>query len=317
VPAVASRVSIWPAPSKAMATDSKPGSTYWRHACFLGLVLAAIAIFHRALFFVVESSISVDQYSHILLVVPVSAAFLYLTRRKVLANVAYSATAGVSFLLLVAAFAYSAGHSNALSPSTYLSLSILFFAGCCVTAFALCYGAQAFRVAAFPLLFLFLMVPLPDALLERVTTTLQNGSAFATCVLFRAANIPYVRHGVVVALPRIDIYIAEECSGIRSSMVLFLCTLVLGQLYLKSFWTKALLTLAVLPIMVAKNGLRIFVLSTLGMYVDPSFLSGRLHNDGGFIFFGLAFAGLFLLIWLFQKLGLDPGTPARNQSFMP
>jgi hypothetical protein len=43
------------------------------------------------------------------------------------------------------------------------------------------------------------------------------------------------------------------------------------------------------------------------MYVDPSFLSGRLHRDGGFIFFAIAFAGILLLIWLFQKLGLDPG----------
>ena len=303
-----SHVRTWPAPSKVMAADIQSGSMYARHACFLGLILTAIAIFHRALFFVAGASISVDQYSHILLVVPVSAALLYMTRRRVLAHVAYNPLAGLLLLFLMAAFAYTAGHSGALTASAYLSLSILFFAGCCVTAFVFCYGVQAFKVAIFPLLFLLLMVPLPDSVLERVIAILQNGSAVAACLLFRAAHIPYVRHGVVVALPRIDIYVAEECSGIRSSMVLLLCTLVLGQLYLKSFWTKTLLTITVLPIMVAKNGLRIFVLSTLGMYVDPSFLSGRLHHEGGFIFFGLGFAGLFFVIWLFRKIGLDPGT---------
>jgi exosortase len=299
----------------------KFGALYVRHACLLGLFLVAAGIFHRALFFVVRSSISVDQYSHILLVVPVSAFLLYLTRRKVLADVAYWPPAGVLFLMLVAGFAYAARHSSALSPSGYLSLSILFFAACCISAFVFCYGVQAFRSAMFPLLFLLLMVPLPDSLLSRVIAMLQNGSAVATGMLYSAAHIPYVRHGVIFILPKIDIYIAEECSGIRSTMVLLLCSLVLGHLYLKSFWTKLLLVLAVLPITVAKNGLRIFVLSTLGMYVDPSFLSGRLHHQGGFIFFGLAFALMFLLIWLFRKLGLDPGTgdssPARQSAVLP
>jgi exosortase len=286
----------------------KPGGTRSRNACFLGLLLVSVGIFHRALAFVLRSAISVDQYSHILLVIPVSVALLYLGRRRILANVTYWAPAGVLYLALVGGFAYVAGHSSAVSPSGYLSLSILFFAACCVTAFIFCYGTQAFRRGMFPLLFWLLMVPLPDSALSLVIAMLQNGSAVATCMLYRTAHIPYVRHGVVLVLPKLDIYIAEECSGIRSSMVLLLCGLVLGHLYLKSFWTKTLLALAVLPLSVAKNGLRIFVLSTLGMYVDPSFLSGRLHHQGGFIFFGLAFAALFLLIWLFRKLGIDPGT---------
>jgi exosortase len=314
VRAETSQAKIWPAPSKLMAAGIQRGSMCARHACFLGLIVAAIGLFHRALFFVVGASISVDQYSHILLVVPVSAALLYGTRKRTLGRVAYNTPAGLSFLFLIGCSAFAAGHESALTVSTYLSLSILLFAGCCASAFAFCYGADAFRVAVFPLLFLLLMAPLPDSVLERVVASLQNGSAVTACLLFRLAHIPYVRHGVVVALPRIDIYVAEECSGIRSSMVLLLCTLVLGQLYLKSFWAKTLLTLTAVPIMVAKNGLRIFVLSTLGMYVDPSFLSGRLHHEGGFIFFGLAFAGVFLLIWLFQKLGLDPGTTGSAAS---
>lgn len=293
-------------------TQTKRGPQYARHVWFWGLIVLAIALIHDALGFVIRSSVSVDQYSHILLVVPVSAILLYLSRRRVLASVSYSAPAGIAFLAMAGAFAYVRGHSSDLTASSYLSLTILFFAACCVAAFVFSYGMRAFRVAAFPLLFLLLMVPLPNSVLERTIAILQNGSAVAACLLFRAAHIPYVRHGVTLALPRIDVYIAEECSGIRSSMVLLLCSLVLGHLYLKSGWAKALLTLAVLPITVAKNGLRIFVLSTLGMYVDPSFLSGRLHHDGGFIFFGLALASLFLLIWLFQKLGLDPGTPTAN-----
>jgi exosortase len=287
---------------------SKTNGDISRHACFIGLAVLSAIVFRRALWTVVGSSLDLDKYSHILLVAPVSAALLYLARKKVLARVSYSKAGGFALLLLVAGFAYASTQSGAFSESGYLSLSFLFFVSWCLAAFVCCYGVQAFRAAPFPLLFLLLMVPLPDSVLERTIAALQNGSADATCLLLQAAHIPYVRNGVVLDLPKVSIYIAEECSGIRSSMVLLLSTLVLGHLYLKRGWTQALLALAAFPLTLARNGLRIFVLSTLGMYVDPSFLSGRLHRDGGFIFFAIAFAGILLLIWLFQKLGLDPGT---------
>jgi exosortase len=287
------------------AMDSHSGQDFVRHALFSTLVVVFAAIFRHPLGTVMGSALVVDQYSHILLVVPVSAALFYLDRKKVLAQVAYSKAGIAALLILVATFAYASRPASALSPSGYLSLSLLFFVSWCLAAFVVCYGTPAFRRAAFPLLFLVLMVPLPDSVLERTVSLLQDGSADASCALFRAARIPYVRHGVVVALPKIEIEIAEECSGIRSSLVLFLCSLVLGQLFLQSAWKKALLTLAVLPLTLAKNGLRIFVLSVLGMYVDPSFLTGKLHRDGGILFFALAFASLGLLIRLLQKLRID------------
>jgi exosortase len=289
-----------------IASKSKRAAV--RHACFLGLAVFSAMVFRRALWTVIGSSLEVDQYSHILLVVPVSATLLFLSRKQVLAKVSYSKAGGTALLLLMAGLGYASAHSGGLSASGYLSLSLLFFVCWCLAAFVLCYGMSAFRAAPFPLLFLLLMVPLPDSALQRTVVALQNGSADATCVLLRAANIPYVRNGTVLELPKISIYIAAECSGIRSSMVLLLSSLVLGHLSLKSGWTQILLTALVFPLTLARNGLRIFVLSTLGMYVDPSFLSGRLHHEGGFIFFGMAFLGILLLIWLFQKLGLDPGT---------
>jgi exosortase len=294
------------------AKEEKIGSSVLRHASFAGLAMALLATFHSPLLLVARLSVSVDQYSHILLVIPVSATLLYLDRRRIFSDVRSSILAGTVLLGALGTYGYASWKSGALYSSGYISLSVFLFAVTFDSAFSLCYGSRAFRKAAFPLLFLLLAVPLPDSALSHVIASLQNGSAVAACLLFRLAHVPYVRHGVVLALPRIDIYIAEECSGIRSSMVLLLSTLVLGHLYLKSVWGQIALAILVLPLMVAKNGLRIFVLSMLGMYVDPSFLTGRLHHDGGFIFFGIAFAGIFGVIWLFRKIGLDSGTGAPS-----
>ncbi len=293
-----------------------------RDALFLVLLASFVGIFHRAIWTIAGSSLSVDKYSHILLVAPVSALLLYQNRKLVWARVGYSKWGAILLLLVAAVFAITFTKAQGMSENAYLSLSFLLFVCFSLSAFLLCYGTAAFRAGLFPLLFLILLVPLPDAILERCIAVLQDGSATSACALFRWAHIPYVRHDMVLDLPRISVYVAEECSGIRSSLVLVLSSLVLGHLFLRSYWSKTILTLAVLPVTVAKNGLRIFVLSTLGMYVNPSFLSGRLHHQGGFIFFGLAFGSLLLLIWLLQKLGIEhrdtpgppPGPPSKEVS---
>src|SRR5271169_6142526 len=67
-------------------------------------------------------------------------------------------------------------------------------------------------------------------------------------------------------------------------------------LFLRSNWGKVLVSVAAIPLSVAKNGLRIFTLSMLGVYVDPSYLHGRLHHSGGILFFMLSLGGLFALL---------------------
>jgi exosortase len=290
---------------------------------FTLLLGALAAVFHHSLATLIGSSLSVDQYSHVLLVVPVSLALLYLEREHIAAVASYSLAGAALLILLLAAFAATRGYRSSLSPDNALSLSVLFFVACSVAAFIFCFGPPAFRPARFPLLFLFLMVPFPDALLRGSITLLQNGSAEATAALFKLANIPFTREGVFLLLPRATIEIASECSGIRSSLVLFITSLVLGKMFLNSGWTRTTLAIAVLPLTIAKNGLRIFVLSMLGMYADPSFLSGSLHRKGGILFFALAFGCLLLLIRVLQKFehgghdGREQGIAAEGWDLPP
>jgi exosortase/archaeosortase family protein len=74
--------------------------------------------------------------------------------------------------------------------------------------------------------------------------------------------------------------------------------MVLAQLLLRSFWRKALIVAVAIPLSIAKNGLRIFAIAMLATRVDPSFLTGRLHRQGGGIFFLIALIAIFLLLWL-------------------
>src|SRR5262249_919882 len=157
----------------------------------------------------------------------------------------------------------------------------------------LCYGIAAFRKFSFPLLFLLLMIPVPEPVLNRIVALLQWGSADVAHWMLKVAEVPVLRHGVVLSLPGIDIEVATECIGIRSSLMLLMVTLVLGHLFLQSLWRQFFLVLAVFPVTVLKNGLRIFTLSALAVYDSPAVLDSWFHHSGGVFFFA---AGLGILI---------------------
>ncbi|MGA9484184.1 MAG: archaeosortase/exosortase family protein, partial [Candidatus Acidiferrales bacterium] len=65
------------------------------------------------------------------------------------------------------------------------------------------------------------------------------------------------------------------------------------------------------PVAILKNGIRITTLTLLSIYVDPGFLTGNLHHEGGFVFFFLALAILFPALLFLQRSERSTGKPSR------
>jgi exosortase/archaeosortase family protein len=61
-----------------------------------------------------------------------------------------------------------------------------------------------------------------------------------------------------------------------------------------------LICLAV-PLSVAKNGLRVFSIAMLATRVDPGYMTGRFHHQGGIIFFAIALIAIFMLLWILRR----------------
>jgi len=235
--------------------------------------------------------------SHILLVPVISLALLFHRRREILANMSTGWATGAP-LLVIALAAAIIGRRGTPSESI-LAVQIAAIVLALIGGFALGLGTRALRIARFPLLFLVFAVPIPLPAVDAITSFLKKGSADAVAALFRMTGTPFHQEGFVFALPGTVIEIADACSGIRSSIALMLTVLLVGHLYLRERWTKIILIGAVLPIAVLKNGVRIVTLSLLAIHVDPSFLTGQLHHEGGFVFFIL---GLLLLVPVFSLL---------------
>lgn len=178
----------------------------------------------------------------------------------------------------------------------------IFFRGDVLGSFLLCYGAHAIRAASFGLGLMAFMAPFPSAFLDAVVGFLQHSSAEVTQVLFWLLGIPVVREGFVFSLSDFTIYVAEECSGIRSALSLFITSLVAGHLFLQSTWGKSGLVSIVVPLAIIKNAFRIVGLALLANYVDPAFITdSALHRSGGIPLFVLSVAALFWAVWLLRK----------------
>ncbi len=137
----------------------------------------------------------------------------------------------------------------------------------------------------------------------------QCGSTSVAYFLFRALGVPVLRQGFLLTVPGVTIEVAKECSGIRSSMALFITCVVAAHVFLRTPWKKLLFVLLAFPLALLKNGVRIVTLTLLSIYVDPSFLTGRLHQQGGFIFFLLALAILAPVLKLLEKSEHHPSPP--------
>ena len=254
-----------------------------------------------------------DSASHIVLIPLITITLIVQNRRAIFSGVASSWIPG-SLTVLIGAVIWAGAATLRLSASSQIdSLTATVAASVILSigGFLLFFGRQAFRSAMFPLLFLAFMVPIPRSLLDVAVDVLKNGSTEVVAVLFNLTGIPHYREGHVFSLPTVAIEIADECSGIRSSIALLITGLLAGNTFLKHSWSRVALVIAVLPLAILKNGIRIVSLSLLATYVDPSFLTGQLHNEGGILFFLLS---LGLLIPVVRMLRLSETRLAQLSS---
>jgi len=273
-------------------------------SCLL-LVVANILWFWEPLALVFTSSLQEERaqhYSHIVLIPLLCLYLLYLRRAVIFATVEWSPFLGS--ILMVAGGAVSLGTNVPINemfnsfPSTILAFVMI-----CWGAFLFCYGIQAVRTASFGLGLLAFMVPFPSFVLDAIVGFLQRYSADTVEVLFSTLGIPVVREGFIFTLSDFTILIAEECSGIRSALALFITSLVAGHLFLRSTWGKMALVSIVVLLAIVKNAFRIVGLALLANYVDPSFITDSiLHRKGGIPLFILSLVVLYSLAWLIRKL---------------
>jgi exosortase C (VPDSG-CTERM-specific) len=268
------------------------------HRAGTGYLLLVTLLFLQPLSRLMVYAAHTDLHSHILLVPLITGYLLYLQRKHL--PVAYGSSIPGAVILCVAAIAALAagiGWRGSLSVNDELALMALAYVSLIGAGGFLFLGSKWMAAAAFPVAFLVFLVPLPDAAVDWLEKASMLASADAAAMYFRLAGTPHVRQGTVFELPGIVLQVAQECSGIRSSWVLFITSLLASHVFLKTKWRRLVLVAFVIPLGILRNGFRILVIGLLCVHIGPHMVDSVIHHRGGPLFFALSLIPLFLLLW--------------------
>jgi exosortase C (VPDSG-CTERM-specific) len=242
-----------------------------------------------------------DVHSYVLLI-PFITAYLIYMRWKQLSRDLRSSW-GYALLLAAAGTGalFASWHFTELGQNDYVTLLAVSFVCFVIAGTFLFLGSKWARSTMFPLFFLAFMIPLPEAAVNLLENASKEASAEVANWLFLITGTPALRTGTVFQLPGISIMVAKECSGIRSSLVLVVTSLLASNMFLRTTWRRALLLGAVIPLGLLRNGFRILVISLLCVHIGPEMINSPIHRRGGPIFFVASLIPLFVLLWSLRQ----------------
>jgi eight transmembrane protein EpsH (proposed exosortase) len=302
-PAVARETSIPTQAGRISGSTLTKNKKMWRICAGVCFAIALLGAFAQPLLALINYAAGSDLFSYILLIPFVSGYLLYLRRHQLPKDYVVDRPLAMAFFaagLGILAFAYWL-HFIGQSPAKadYLALETLSFLCCLAAGGFFFFGRDWMRAAAFPLTYLIFMIPMPDAMTDALESASKYASAEVANAFFHLSGTPFFREGLVFQLSNITIEVAQECSGIRSSWVLLMTSILAANLFLKTPWRRFALVAFVIPLAILRNGFRILVIGLLCINVGPQMIHSLIHRRGGPLFFALSLVPLLLLLaWL-------------------
>lgn len=269
------------------------------------LVILLVVCFARPLYQLFRFAARSELFSYILLIPFISLYLAWLKKDRLIltykpARWTALLWAGLGLMVLLTCFLSIRFGLALLGSDSFACLTLSFllflFAAC-----GFCLGDENLRTLAFPLVFLMFIIPLPGVLVNGIEAFLQQSSAVASQPLFVLTGVPVFRQGLVLQLPGMRLEVAPECSGIHSTLVLFITSLVASQLFLRATSKRVLLVLVVIPLGILRNAIRICTIGNLCIRVGPEMIDAPIHRRGGPLFFLISLVPLFLLLYILRK----------------
>lgn len=263
------------------------------------IALAACAWWQRsALAELAATWLNRPEYSHGMLL-PLLAGLLLFRERPLLDSVPVGSWSGFAILGLGVLLGLLGNFSTLFSISQYGVALIV-----CGLLLIWVGNAAARRVwIAFALLLL--AVPLPNFLLNSLSGGMQLWSSSLGAQLMRSVGMSVYVEGNVIDLGSHKLQVAEACDGLRYVFPLLTIGFLMAYFFHASFWKRATVFLASVPLAIAMNGLRV---ATIGMLVERwglKMAEGLFHEAQGWAMFMLSAALLWGLVVLLSGIGPD------------
>src|SRR5262245_56490897 len=156
-------------------------------------------------------------------------------------------------------------------------------------------GPRILRALAFPLAFLFFMIPIPSVLFYAMAFPLQNLAARNAASILDLLGVPVLLDGNVIHLSQISLGVTEACSGIRSLVSLLALAVAWAYLMVPGAWAKVGIVASAVPITIVANAGRVVTTGLVGQWFGAKYATGVYHTFSGYLIFLFGCAGLLAL----------------------
>ena len=267
----------------------------------IALIAAAVlVVFWQVFVRLVDAWIVDGNYSHGFLIIPIALYFVWERREKLVA----ATPRPTWFGLVVLAFGLATLLAGLWGSELFLSRFALIPVIAGIVLFVL--GWQHLRILAFPLAFLFLMIPIPAIIFNQIAFPLQLLASRAGAWAISAVGIPVLREGNLLVLAHTTLEVAEACSGIRSLVSLITLGVVYGYFMDSRTWVRALIVASAIPVAIVANAARVAGTGMMAQWIGPEAADGFFHEFSGWIVFLFAFVMILIIQRLITKLAPNP-----------
>ena len=232
--------------------------------------------------------------------IPFIAVFLIWQRRGLLERMPFEGSWGGLAVVVFGVCLDVAGRLAALYPVQHIALLTVI----CGLTLALV-GRRAFRLLAAPLAVLVFMIPLPQMIVNPISSQLQLLSSSIGVGLMRLFGVIVLLEGNVIDLGNYKLEVAQACSGLRYLLPLMTLGFLMACFYRAALWKRVVLFLSSIPITVLTNSLRI---AAIGVMVDRwgiGMARGLVHAVQGWMMFMLSVAVMIAEVVVLSGIGHD------------
>lgn len=154
-------------------------------------------------------------------------------------------------------------------------------------------GFGVMRRLWFPILYLGFVIRPPGSVVDELTQPLKIWISGAAVDLLDLMGYPVAHTGAIIQVAQYQLLVADACAGLAS---LFSLTAI-GLLYVHLSWgpnlkRAAVLILAIIPLAIVANLIRVIVLALLTYHAGSKIAQGVMHDMAGIITFAAALAGM-------------------------
>lgn len=273
-------------PGAAAVLDARLQPARALHLAVLGAALVWLLFWYRdTLTSIIDIWNRSDTYAHGYLIAPISVWLVWRHRHHLRGIPVRASVLGV-LAGAAAGFAWLLGELTSVASVSQFAL-----VGMIVSLIWAVMGTAVMRAYAFPIGFLFFLVPFGEFLFP----TMMDWTTEFVIGALRLFNIPVYAEGRSLVIPSGNWQVVEGCSGVRY----LIASVVVGSLYAylnyRSTARRLIFTAVSVVLPVLANWVRAWGIVMLGHYSDNKIATGVDHLVYGWVFFGII---MMLLFWV-------------------